>query len=137
MYKATLIVLCAIVFMACDKKDPECGDRICTEEFAMINFTFTKKDGTGVSVKDFSVINQRTGDSLKAMSAAYLDLAPGTYVVADDNHTKKLSEEGDDLKITGTYEATNQTKSAIIKVAGGKCACHIRKISGPAKLAFD
>jgi hypothetical protein len=138
MYKAVLTVLCAIVLiMGCDKKDSECESRVCTEMFAMVNITFTKSDGTGVAVKDFSVVNQRTGDTLKKADPANLSLAPGTYVVADDNHVEKLSEEGDDLKVTGTYDATNQTKSALVKVAGGKCVCHINKISGPDKVAFD
>jgi hypothetical protein len=55
----------------------------------------------------------------------------------DDGNTKSLSEEGDDLKITGTFEKTGQTKSAIIKVTGGICACHINKVSGPEQIAFD
>jgi hypothetical protein len=137
MYKTALTLLCAIVFMACDKKDPNCGSLICTEQFVSATITFTKPDGTGIAVKDFSVVNQRTGDTLSKVGPTELSLAPGTYIVVSDNHVKELSEGGDELKVTGTYEATSQAKSAIIKVSGGKCACHIHKISGPDKVAFD
>ncbi|WP_285059308.1 hypothetical protein [Pedobacter ginsengisoli] len=138
MYKAALICLCAVLFIACDKKDAsECPDLICTESFAMVTFSFTNKDGVGVGIKNYSAVNQRTGDTIKTAGIASLSLTPGTYVVVDDNYVKKLSEEGDDIKVSGTLEATNQTKTAILKVSGGKCACHIEKISGPEKVAFD
>lgn len=137
MYNTALIALCVILMMGCDKKVSECEPRICTEIFVMANITFTKKDGTGVMVKDFSVVNMRTGDTLKNVGPAHHSLTPGIYTVVSDNHVKELSEEGDELKISGTYEATNQSKSAMVKVTGGKCACHIHKISGPDRVVFD
>ena len=138
MYKAALIFLCAVLFSACDKiNNPDCPSLICTENFAMVTFSFTNKDGVGVGIKNYSAVNQRTGDTIKTSGIASLTLIAGTYVVVDDNYVKKLSEEGDDIKVSGTFEATNQTKTAILKVSGGKCACHIEKISGPEKVAFD
>jgi hypothetical protein len=103
----------------------------------MVTFSFTNKDGVGIGIKNYSAVNQRTGDTIKVSGMASLSLTPGTYVVVDDNYVKKLSEQGDDIKVSGTLEATNQTKTAILKVSGGKCACHIEKISGPEKIAFD
>lgn len=138
MYKTALIFLCAALFIACDKKNnSDCPSLACTENFAMVNFSFTNKDGVGIGIKNYSAVNQRTGDTIKASGLASLSLTPGTYVVVDDNYVKKLSEEGDEIKVSGTLEATNQTKTAILKVSGGKCACHIEKISGPEKIAFD
>lgn len=140
MYRLTLVMLFGLFCLACNKKDHsdnDCSSKICTENFASLHFNFTKKDGTGVAVENYSAINQRTGDTLKSSSAAYMDLTPGTYIVVDDSHLKKLSDTGDDIKITGTYPVTNQTKSAMIKVSGGPCACHIDKLSGPDKIVFD
>jgi hypothetical protein len=138
MYKAALIFLCAALFIACDKKNnSDCPSLACTESFAMVTFSFTNKDGVGIGIKNYSAVNQRTGDTIKVSGMASLSLTPGTYVVVDDNYVKKLSEQGDDIKVSGTLEATNQTKTAILKVSGGKCACHIEKISGPEKIAFD
>jgi hypothetical protein len=88
-------------------------------------------------VKDYSVINMSTGQLIKTRVVASLTLVAGTFVVIDDSQRGKVSAAGDELKITGTYETTGQTKSAIVKVSGGKCACHIEKISGPEKIVFD
>lgn len=139
MYKLSLLLLiCVAVFAGCDKKDAsDCPVIACTEMFASIPFSFTDKDGIGVPVKNYSAVNLRTGESIESPNVAYLTIMAGTYIVADDSHLRSLSEEGDDISITGTYEATGQTKSAIIKVSGGKCACHIQKISGPDKIIFD
>ena len=138
MYKTALIFLCAVLFTACDKtNNSDCPSLICTENFAMVTVSFTNKDGVGVGIKNYSAVNQRTGDTIKTSGIASLTLVAGTYVVVDDNYVKKLSEEGDDIKVSGTLEATNQTKTAILKVSGGKCACHIEKISGPEQVAFD
>lgn len=137
MYKIVYVLFCVIVFMACHKKEiSDCRNRICTTESRSIVFTFTDKSGTGVAVKDYSVVNMRTGESVKR-NVSGLSLAPGTYIVLDDSYVNKLSAEGDDIKISGKLEATGQTKSTIMKVAGGACACHIQKISGADKLAFD
>lgn len=137
MYKIVYVLFCAIVFMACHKKEiSDCRNRICTTEFRSIVFTFTDKSGTGVAVKDYSVVNMRTGESIKS-NVSGLSLGPGIYMVLNDSHLSKLSVKGDDIKISGTLEATGQTKSTIMKVAGGACACHIEKISGADKLAFD
>ncbi|WP_276089603.1 hypothetical protein [Pedobacter sp. JY14-1] len=139
--KRTSILLIAGFGMltACDKKKDECGKepKICTEVFAFVPVSFTDKEGAAVGVKDYSAVNQRTGDTLKSNVAMYSSFVPGTYVIADDSHLKQLSAEGDDIKVSGTYQATGQTKSAMVKVKGGKCACHVEKVSGPEKIAFD
>lgn len=139
MYKIAYVLFCAIVFIACHKKeDPaDCEPRVCTEEFRSLLISFTDKDGKGVAVKDYSVINMSTGQLIKTRVVASLTLVAGTFVVIDDSQRGKVSAAGDELKITGTYETTGQTKSAIVKVSGGKCACHIEKISGPEKIVFD
>lgn len=138
MYKIALILICTIVLTSCDKKEPaDCEARPCTQEFRMISIHFTDKDGNPTAVKNYSAINQRTGDSIKSASSAQMNMVQGSFIVVDDSHLKKLSAEGDEIKVSATSEATGQTKSAILKVAGGKCACHILKISGPEKVAFD
>ena len=110
---------------------------MCTEEFASVMFKFVDNKGAGTEVKDFNVINQRTGARVTANSSIYTSTTKGVFIIVDDNNKLGLSEQGDDLKISGTSVETGQTKSAIIKVSGGKCACHINKISGPEQVAFD
>jgi len=139
MKKIVLALLLVSALLSCKEKttDTGCEDRICTEEFRSLVIKFVDNKAVTAEVKDFNVINQRTGEKVYASSAAASSLIKGSFIIVDDGNTKSLSEAGDDLKITGTSVETNQTKSAIIKVKGGKCACHIEKVSGPEQIAFD
>ncbi|WP_316843462.1 hypothetical protein [Pedobacter psychrodurus] len=139
MKKITLVLLMGIALVACkkNKSTSDCGNKMCTEEFVMTGIKFADKNGAGAEIKDLSVINQRTGEKLYAKSSASISTVKGYYVVLDDANKLQLSEQGDDLKITGTSITTNQTKSAIVKVSGGKCACHISRISGAEQITFD
>lgn len=139
MKKIALVLLLGVALLACkkNKTTSDCGDKICTEEFASVTLKFVDNKGAGAEVKDFSVINQRTGEQIAANSSIYTSTTKGVFIIVDDNNKLGLSEQGDNLKITGTSVETNQTKSDVIKVSGGKCACHINKISGPQQIAFD
>ena len=140
MKKIALGVFMISALLSCKKNtaESECEkNTICTTEFRSVSIRFVDNRGEGAEVKDFNVVNQRNGEKLHANSSALINMIKGTYLVADDGNTKSLSEEGDDLKITATSVETNQTKSAIVKVKGGKCACHISKVSGPEQVVFD
>lgn len=127
------------MFLSCKEKtdDKACEDKICTEEFRSLVIKFTDNKGAPAEVKDFSVVNQRSGERIYANSAMASNLVKGSYIIVDDGNTPKLSEAGDDLKITGTSVETNQKKSVLVNVKGGKCACHISKASGPEQVTFD
>lgn len=139
MKNLILALLMGSALFSCKKKttDSACGDKMCTEEFRSLVIKFVNNKGLGTEVKDVSVVNQRTGEKVYANSGATANLIIGAHIVVDDGNTKSLSEEGDDLKITGTSVETKQTKSAVIKVQGGRCACHINKVSGPEQITFD
>ena len=137
MYKIAYVLFCAIVFIACNKEEPDCEPGACTEEFRSLYMRFTDKDGKYVNVKDYSAVNMRTGERTNPITEPVIDFLYPTFIVANDSYTKRISMAGDEFKVTGTYEATGQTKSAIIKISGGKCACHIEKLSGPEKIVFD
>lgn len=139
MKKILFAILLTTTFLSCKKKTPEseCGDRACTAEFVSLRINYINNKGAGTEVKDFTVVNQRTGDKKYPTMNGYITVIRGSYVIADDGNTKSLSEEGDDLKITATSVETNQTKSVIVKVRGGKCACHISKVTGPDQVQFD
>jgi len=124
--------------LSCKKKstDSECGKIICTEEFRSIGIKYVDNKGLPAQVKDFSAVNQRTGEKVVPRVTAITTIK-GSYIVIDDLNTKTLSEAGDDLKVTATSMETNQTKSVTVKVKGGKCACHVDKLSGPEQVTFD
>lgn len=139
MKKLLLLLIMGIALLNCkkNKSTSECENKVCTEEFAMLGIKFVENKGAGAEIKDLSVVNQRTGEKLYAKSSASTSTVKGFYIVLDDGNKSQLSESGDDLKITGTSAITNQAKSVIIKASGGKCACHIKKITGPEQVAFD
>ena len=139
MKNLILALLIGSALLSCKKKTTgsDCENKICTEEFRSLVIKFVDNKALGTEVKDFSVVNQRTGEKVFANSGAGANLIKGAYIVVDDGNTKSLSEEGDDLKVTGTSVETKQTKSAVIKVQGGRCACHINKVSGPEQITFD
>lgn len=136
--KKALLVLAVTILLASCREAPvklrECPDLVCTEQFVSFSIKFIK-GGQPIDVIDYSSVNQRTGDTLASKK---LDMQPaGIYLVADDNDVKNLAEKGDEIKITGTDSLTNETKTAIVKISGGKCACHVEKISGPEQISFD
>lgn len=139
MKKIALSLLIALSVSGCkkNKTNTACEDKMCTYEFRSVGFRFLDNKGEGTEVKDFKVINQRTGARVTANSSTNTNLIKGAFVIVDDGNTRSLSEEGDDLIITGISVQTNQTKSAVIKVSGGRCACHINKLTGPDQIIFD
>lgn len=138
MKKLAITLLLGGLFLSCEKNTTEdCKDKICTEEFRMLTIRFVDKQAQAVEVKDLNVVNQRTGERVYANSSTSANLIKGSYIFVDDGNTKSLSASGDDLKITGTSLTTNQVKSAIVKVKGGECACHIEKVAGPEQITFD
>lgn len=124
----------ALLFASCEKST-KCGERLCDASFAYITVQFVDENGNGIAVKNYSAVNQRTKDTLA--TSMLPDGVPGAYVVADDSHVRKLSENGDEIKVTATDSATDVTKTAVFKVSGGECECHISKISGPEKITFE
>ncbi|MCD8741788.1 hypothetical protein LT679_14325 [Mucilaginibacter roseus] len=136
--RALLIVFVAVSILSCGKKNVStCPDRVCTEEFAMILMLFKDQNGPVKSLSKLSVINKRTNQPIDRGTAAAINTTPGYYLIIDDRSTKTLSESGDDILITATDSAGTKTKTATIKVAGGACACHIKKLSGPDEVQFD
>ncbi|GAA4328139.1 hypothetical protein GCM10023149_32010 [Mucilaginibacter gynuensis] len=139
MRKSILAILAvALLASACSKtKKSTCGEQICTANFAYIMISFLDKDGNPTEVKDYHAINLRTKDTVKSMVNVSINTVPGTFAVVDDSHITKLSDGGDDIEVSATSVTGNQTKKGILKVSGGKCACHITKVSGPDQIKFD
>ncbi|WP_316818733.1 hypothetical protein [Pedobacter nyackensis] len=138
MKKIVLALLLISAMLSCKKKstDSECGKMNCTYEFRSIGINYVDNKGLPAVVKDFSAVNQRTGQKV-VPNVTTITTIKGSYIVIDDLNTRTLSEAGDDLKVTATSVETNQTKSVTFKVKGGKCTCHVEKVSGPELVTFD
>ncbi len=111
-----------------------CGTGLCTLEFASVYIQFTNNADKLVTVQNFSAINQRTGLKLEVTPGNMPGGAVGSYIIANDNTRDQLSDEGDNISVSGTYNG--QTKTAVVKISGG-CNCHVKKESGPSTIKFD
>ncbi|MGF7077871.1 hypothetical protein [Mucilaginibacter sp. UYCu711] len=135
MFKKLGALLLIINCISCHKSNQQaCGTQVCTYLFAIITVHFADRNGQGVSVQNYSAVNQRTHEKL--LPTAQLDAYPGTYAVADDNMRSKFSNEGDDVVVSGTSPTTGQTKTVTLKISGG-CNCHVNKESGDNTVVFD
>jgi len=139
MLKKLLVVLLMACSFGCHKNQQQsaCGTgQVCTALFASVGIQFADKNGNPIAVKNYMVINQRTHLALVNSNPPINPYGIGYYVVADDNARSQLSTEGDDILVSATDSITNQTKTTILKISGG-CNCHVAKLSGVEKIAFD
>jgi len=137
MKKTIAIILLTACSFGCTKKQASvlsCPAQMCTMNFASIGVQFQDKSGNAITVKNYTVVNQRTGEILTS-SGTGMNSA-GYYRVVDDGMLKKLSSEGDEIIVTSTHPTTGQIKTATYKISGG-CNCHVARISGPEIIAFD
>jgi len=138
MYKNLIILfIAASSLVSCHKtkqKTP-CGPQVCTYQFATIGINYFDKNNNPVVVSGFTVIDLRTNKNIVHIIPP--NSRPSNYMeVVDDNNIKDLSIEGDDIRVSATNPATNQTKTVSLKISGG-CNCHVTKISGPDTVKFD
>jgi len=138
MSKKFSVLLLILLSLGCNKNkiQPNCPAQICTDIFASIGIHFVNSLGQPIAVQNYQTIDMRTHLNIGSTQTGYGLLALGYYIIADDGDLQKLSTEGDDIQVSGTDPATNQSKTAIVKIAGG-CNCHVSKISGPDQIMFD
>lgn len=126
MTKFPVMLLAVLAINTCNQAEEKCPDKACTMMFASVPVSYNK------SVKDFKAVNLRTGQDV-----THKDQTTGnTFTVVDDSDLKKLSEAGDDIELTATDSATNITRKDTVKITGGKCACHVERVSGPTEISF-
>jgi hypothetical protein len=132
------LLFIASSFAACNKnrQQPACAITICTQEFVSVGIRFVDKNGDGVTVEDFIAKNLRSDSVIVAPGVIDPGFSPAFKTIANDNIIDKFSTGGDNVQITATNPSSHQTKTAIVKIAGG-CACHISKVSGPDTIVFD
>jgi hypothetical protein len=140
MYKRSVLFLFILSSFSCNKglqKQSACGTQVCNDIFASVNIYFADNTGKIIVGQNPSAFNKRTN---LALTRVYTTIIPmvntNYYVVADDNMLSQFSTDGDDILVTATNPATNQTKSTTLKISGG-CSCHVRKLSGLDTLRFD
>jgi len=134
MKRLLVLSLLIIAIASCKKGDQQqaCGVKACTYEFRSITINFVNRADQPQNVNSFSAINQRTG--LEVERPPHLSSSLHTFTIADDSKLSQFSTEGDNILISAS--ANNQTKTAVVKIAGG-CNCHVDRKSGPQTIKFD
>jgi len=132
-----LIFLFIALFCSCaESLTTECPSIVCTQEFRSVTVQFKDSGGKPLIVKDFKAIIRRNGMSIKSAAVDTVNFK-GSYAVATDADRKYLLESGDTIDVQALNPKTNQQKVTSIVVSGGKCACHIEKMSGAEVVVFD
>ncbi|MCC8423379.1 hypothetical protein [Mucilaginibacter sp. UR6-11] len=139
MIRKLFILLMIGSCLSCHKKSVQqsgCDAQVCTTLFAIIGIHFTDKNGTAIVVQNYTAVNQRTHLNMVNSNPPANPFGIGYYIVADDSAKSQLSTEGDEVLVSATNPATNQTKTTMFKITGG-CKCHVEKVLGVDTLAFD
>ncbi|GAA4328132.1 hypothetical protein GCM10023149_32000 [Mucilaginibacter gynuensis] len=103
--------------------------------FASVPVSYVDNAGKPAAVKNYKVINLRTKEDIT--HADNRNITATTFTIADDSDLKRISEAGDDILLTATDSATNKQLRDTVKIAGGVCACHVARISGPEQIKVN
>jgi hypothetical protein len=138
MTRRILLLLLITICAACKKnhQKPACSTGACTKIFVSVGIHFVDKKGEGVTVENFTAKILRSDSVIVAPGDIDPGFSPAFKTIANDNNILQFSADGDNVQISATDPSTHQTKTAIVKIAGG-CACHIGKVSGPDTVVFD
>lgn len=141
MRRYVVLIILTVIISGCKKvvlPKAGCEAKFCTTEVVSIRINFSSYSYSIFAVKDVSAVNLRTGVKLAVNPApAGSDITPNSYIIAHDGMKDQFSDEGDLVLISGTHSATNQTKTAEMKIAGG-CNCHVSKRqTDPSTIMFD
>jgi hypothetical protein len=139
--KTKLILLALLSVAACksQKKSSNngCEAVMCTQEFKMIPVKLISTSGKEVNFKSYKIMEVATGKEVKNNN----DLPntgenANTLIIADDSHLRQFAEKGTDLQLQIT-RADDKVVKADFKISGGKCACHVAKLTGPDQVDID
>lgn len=133
---ASLAVLLSCAAKKNQQAEADCPPKPCTMEFRTVGVVFTDSKGDTLQVKDFSVTLKATGKKLPSGAEQSTDTANPFYMIASDGDKSALSVEGDTVVVSGTHPSSGQVKKTDFVISGGRCECHINKVSGPEKIVF-
>lgn len=130
-----LLFLMVVAGVSCSEKiKQECPQLICTQQFVSINVQFKDVAGKAVAVTDFKAVNKRSGKPVNSGGQATADSL--YYTIASDALKNDFSAKGDQVVVTATHPQTKKTAETGFVISGGKCSCHVTKLSGPEEIVF-
>lgn len=135
--KKIIILLGALILLGSCNRKTDCSNLVCLAVFVEISLQTVDGNNQGVEVNSIKATNLRTGKVYeKIKKSDYTINGEVVYIIVDDGDKLDFSDSGDNLTID-IVSKTNKTYSFSFIIAGGKCACGIRKISGPDKVMID
>jgi len=135
------IALC-LLFASCATKknnqaEADCPSKPCTMEFRTVGVIFKDSKGDTLLVKDFSVKLKSNNKVLPSATSETPIPDNPYYLIANDGDKSVLHIDGDTLIVSAKHPSTDQVKTSEVVVSGGRCECHINKISGTEEIVFD
>ncbi|RRN78190.1 hypothetical protein EIM50_15745 [Pseudoxanthomonas sp. SGD-10] len=128
----------ALFLSACiGQKEINCDDLICTQEFRSITVKFVDAEGTPIEVEDFKAINARTKKQVNDGNQGGSLPMKGVYVITSDASLNEFTTNGDIVVVSAKHAMSGVMKTAEYKITGGRCSCHVSKVSGPDEIVFD
>lgn len=115
----------------------DCPPKACTMEFRTVGVVFTDSSGDTLQVKNFSARLKSKGEKLPSAESDSPATLNQFYLVATDGDKSALSIQGDTVQVSATHPRTGQTKTTDFVISGGRCECHINKVSGPETIVFE
>ncbi|GAA4790238.1 hypothetical protein GCM10023231_17670 [Olivibacter ginsenosidimutans] len=106
-------------------------------EFRTVGVIFKDTSGDTLQVKDFSVTLKSTHKKLTSAAEKNNISRNPYYLVASDADKSDLSEVGDTLLIRAKHPTSGAIKTSEMVISGGRCECHIAKVSGTETITFD
>lgn len=133
----------ALIALGCaNKKDlsvaeTDCPPKACTMDFRSVSVIFKDADGDTITVNDYTATLKKDGKKLPSASSENPTASSPYYLVANDADKSALTVEGDTLVIQGTHPVSGEKQLAEMVISGGRCECHINKISGQQEITFN
>ncbi len=130
--KYLYIILSLIFFQACEKgtqiveQEPPCPTIACTMEFRTFAVQFVNTANQQVPVRSVEANFKTSGKNILGIKKNESDF----YEIVNDNDKKIFSEKGDTIVVEAVELSTAKKITSEFVISGGRCACHITKLSG-------
>lgn len=127
-YGLSIIVGLVLLAFQCEKKEI-----YCTEEYRMLTVEVLDKLGAPVSVDEYLIVSQASGDTL-IISEGVTDDFLGTIVIFEDKHLPFTSKKGKNFVLT-VYQ--NNQLIATEKYLIAHDDCHVLLKSGKTQIRIE
>ena len=117
-------------------QEDNCPPQACTMEYRAVSVRFVDEEGKPLEVKNYTSINRRTKTSMLKGVVPDTVTADGWALVASDANLHDISEAGDTIVVTAFHPVNGNKTESLFVITGGKCACHINKVSGPEQVVI-